>query len=287
MEKIITNNPGLQHLAEKVFWNLDVKDLKICAKVNQSCKQILQKPMFCLRKFGHLSKENRKDWIKNIQSLKTSDEGIVIISYMQWILKKENLEDFPCYSSPAVQDEFRERIREICRKKGRSSPKDIEVVNILAPLTDNPNNPDKIGETPIYMAATRGHEEIVKILAPLTKNPNALNRWAFGYTPIHVAARWGHTEIVTTLAAFTDDPNAPDALGRTPIYMAADEGHIEIVKILAPWSSNPNAPCDQGLTPSAISNNEEIQRFLESFYITKKYKAEPMNHQHNRPIQEI
>ena len=41
MEKIM-NNPGLQHLAENVFWNLDVEDLKICAQINQSCKQILQ-----------------------------------------------------------------------------------------------------------------------------------------------------------------------------------------------------------------------------------------------------
>ena len=41
MEEIL-RNPGLQHLAEEVFWNLDVEDLKICAHINQSCKQILQ-----------------------------------------------------------------------------------------------------------------------------------------------------------------------------------------------------------------------------------------------------
>ena len=38
----IFNNPGLQHLAEEVFWNLNAEDLKICAQINQSCKQILQ-----------------------------------------------------------------------------------------------------------------------------------------------------------------------------------------------------------------------------------------------------
>ena len=36
MEKIISN-PGLQHLAEKVFWDLSAEDLKICAQINQSC----------------------------------------------------------------------------------------------------------------------------------------------------------------------------------------------------------------------------------------------------------
>ena len=66
--EFIINNPGLQHLVEKVFWNLDVEDLKICAHINQSCKQILQNPIFCLGKFKHLSKENKEDWIKVIQS---------------------------------------------------------------------------------------------------------------------------------------------------------------------------------------------------------------------------
>ena len=59
MEKII-NNPGLQHLAEKVFFNLNVEDLEICAQINQSCKKILENPMFWLRKFGDsLSNENQ------------------------------------------------------------------------------------------------------------------------------------------------------------------------------------------------------------------------------------
>ena len=37
METIITN-AGLQHLAEKVFWNLDIGGMNICAQINQSCK---------------------------------------------------------------------------------------------------------------------------------------------------------------------------------------------------------------------------------------------------------
>ena len=120
MEKIVSN-PGLQHLAEKVFWNLDVEDLKICAQINQTCKQILQNPIFCLRKFEHLSKKNRKDWIKVIQSVKNSEKEKAIISYLQWNLKKEVL-DLSCFSSPAVQDDFRIKIREISQKVWGRSP---------------------------------------------------------------------------------------------------------------------------------------------------------------------
>ena len=84
MEKIISNS-GLQHLAEKVFLNLDVDVLKICGQINKSCKQ----PMFWLRKFGCLSKESQKGWVNIIQSVKNSDYEIVIISYQQWKLKTE------------------------------------------------------------------------------------------------------------------------------------------------------------------------------------------------------
>ena len=114
METIISN-PGLHHLAEKVYWNLDVDDLKICAQINQSCKQILQNPIFSLRKFEHLSKENQKDWINVVQSVKNSDKGIAIISYLKWNFKKKVM-DLPCYSKPTVQDEFREKIWIICTK---------------------------------------------------------------------------------------------------------------------------------------------------------------------------
>ena len=86
MEKIISN-PGLQHLAEKVFWNLDVEDLRICGQINQSCKQILKNPMFWLRKFRYLSQESQKDWIKIIQSMTSSDCEKIIIPYMQRSLK--------------------------------------------------------------------------------------------------------------------------------------------------------------------------------------------------------
>ena len=100
----------------------------------------------------------------------------------------------------------------------------------MAPLADNPNAPDKFGETPIYWAARMGHTEIVKILAPLT-----------------------------------DNPNAPDKFGETPSYRAAWKGNSEIVKILAPLTDNPNAPNKYGSTPIAVAKNAEIRRILESF----------------------
>ena len=166
MEKIISN-PGLQHLAEKVFWNLNAEDVKNCAQINQSCKQILQNPIFGLRKFEGLSKKNRNDWIKGIQSVKNSDHGIAIISYLKWNFKKDIFVDLPFYTSPDVQHDFRKKLWEIC-KKNKMTDEDLEIVQILAHLADNPNAPGVNAFTPIYFAARNGHTEIVKILAPLT-----------------------------------------------------------------------------------------------------------------------
>ena len=84
MENII-RNPGLQHLAEKIFWNLDTEHLKICRLINLSCKQILENPLFWLKKFKNLSKENQKDWIKILKEVKNSEKIHDIISYLEFI----------------------------------------------------------------------------------------------------------------------------------------------------------------------------------------------------------
>ena len=327
LEKIL-NNPGLVNLAENIFGNLADEDVEVCRHINQSSKQILDNPLFWLRKIRGLSKESKKDWIKIIQSVKNSDHEKVIISYLKWNLKKEVVVDLtlswykkfkslskdnqkdwikaieteknsekkkaiipyllwnfkkealvalPCYTSPAIQDDFRKIIRATC-EKWVFSDEDTEIVKIFAPLTDNPNAPDEVGWTPIHMAALSGITEIVEILAPLTDNPNAPDK--DGETPIYWAARneyteIGHTEIVKILALLTENPNAPNNEGDTPIHQAAVHGHTEIVKILAPLTDNPNAPDKYGYTPSSITYNAEIRRFLKCFNTSRKRKAGP------------
>ena len=208
MFETILNNPGLQHLAENIFFNLDVEHLQLFGLLNQSSRQILegrmfQDPMFWLQKFEGISIDNQNDWSNVIQSANNSfKRKFAIISYLRWNLKKEALVDLPGYTNTTVQDDFRKKIREILQKcelpeedvntlkmlapltenvqadfrwkindicyKEESCDKDSEIVKIFAPLTDNPNAPNNTGETPIYWAARNGHTEVVKILAPLT-----------------------------------------------------------------------------------------------------------------------
>ena len=166
----ILNNPGLIHLAENIFGNLE--DVKFCRDINQSSKQILDNPMLWLQKFGNLSKDNQKDWINVIQSETNSDMISPIISYLQWNLKKNSLVDLPCYTNSAVQDEFRRKICRLCmgppgmmmhnQCRMLAHNRNIEIIKILAPLTDNPNAPDDGGETPSSVAKNAEIRRLLK-----------------------------------------------------------------------------------------------------------------------------
>ena len=56
----------------------------------------------------------------------------------------------------SIQDDFWKKIWESCQEEGKdSSDENTEIVKILAPLTNNPNAPNEIGSTPIYLAAQK------------------------------------------------------------------------------------------------------------------------------------
>ena len=71
LEKIL-NTPGLIHLAENIFDNLDHGDTNIYRNINQTSQKILDNPMFWLKKFRQLTKKNQKYWINVIQSMNNS-----------------------------------------------------------------------------------------------------------------------------------------------------------------------------------------------------------------------
>ena len=288
METIL-RNPGLLHLAENIFLNLETEDLEVCEKINQSSKQILEDPSFWLWKLmlKGLPEEKIEDWKKAIKLAKTTDLYKNVSLYLKWKLKQD-IVDVPCYSSPyglqdfmallkadislAVNEHyvwmvhifldgkpwtqqtilmFQIELGKLQYKGQHACYRYIEIVKILALLADNPNPPDIYGDTPIIIAAWDGHTEMVKILAPLTENPNAPD--SYGRTPILVAAkglaRGRNTEIVKILAPLTDNPNAPNNIGKTPMHEAAINGNTEIVKILAPLTNHPNVPDKDGWTP--------------------------------------
>ena len=115
---------------------------------------------------------------------------------------------------------------------------DSEVIKVLAPLSDNPNEPNSDWETPIYAAAKNGHVEVIEVLAPLADNPDEEN--LDGETPIYAAAVNGHADVIKILAPLSDNPNAPvrQFPWDTPIQVATRNKNVksnEIVEILTPY----------------------------------------------------
>ena len=296
----IINTPGLQHIIEIIFFNLDFKDLMNCQLVNKSVNMILENSMFWLKKWRFnrgLSKINQNNWIKALQMTENTNLEKNVALYIKKVIKIGHFVDVPCYiDNDTVINANRISFEVALRQKNAgilqilaaitrnfNAPKatdlqdtpilnaseegNIDVVKALAPLIENPNSPaDKEGFTPILMAAVNEYLDIVRFLGSLTENPNASDM--IGETPIHFAALNGDIEMVRFLAPLTDNPNAPDQDGITPIYLASAAGDLEIVRFLAPLSEHPNAPNENGATPIDVANeggHNEIVQFLQSY----------------------
>ena len=64
------------------------------------------------------------------------------------------------------------------------------------------------GETPLHVAARKGHVEIAKLLLERGADPNIGD--IYGWAPLHEAAQWGRTEVARLLLKRGANPNAKD-----------------------------------------------------------------------------
>ena len=75
--EMITKSPGLLHVAEKIFKNLDQEDLTAkCEKVNTFWRDIVKNPWFLFKACTHkrlIKTKYQPEWIKVIQTLTESN----------------------------------------------------------------------------------------------------------------------------------------------------------------------------------------------------------------------
>ena len=240
MLESIFNNPGLQHITENIFCNLNNEDLEVCRTVNQSCRQVLDEPMFWLKKFIRrgLSMKEQLDWTKAIQLTKYTNLEKNVLSYLKICSENERVVNLPCYIDEKIVKNSKKLIKKYCK-------------------AFNKRNYDKL-----FDACAEGNQGILQLLAPIMLNPNAPDK--DGKTPIHIATccKYGFEPIVHILAPLVPNPNACDKKGGTPILYAARDGNIEIIRFLIPLADNPNEPENQGVTPiQAAAANVNCQNF--------------------------
>ena len=77
---LITKSPGLQHIAELIFLNLDYNKLEECQKVDDFWKKILSGSLFWLKKCVQigLSEQHHLEWTKLIQQPKNPQTDKVV-----------------------------------------------------------------------------------------------------------------------------------------------------------------------------------------------------------------
>ena len=284
--EVVLVNPGFQHIAESVFWFLNLKDLLSCSRVCMSFRTILNNPQVWLNKCiqNGLLKEHCGTWKEAIHQTKENKYQNFQISLRGNLVNilRRHCKDIPCFinsKSMKILLEHQARynfrnntifehnaIIQLMADQNERSVNNPGVVQLIAPLTNNPNAQDLDGITPMQRAAIYGYHNIVKALIPFIDIPNSPD--PAGWTPLQNAVMNGYVEVIKALAPLTEEPNAPDPEGWTPIQTATLKGYTEVVKVLAPLSQDPNWSNTEFPTPMSIANvrgHEEIISILKPF----------------------
>ena len=165
----ILKNPGLHHIAEIIFWNLNYEELEFCCLINQSCKQILGKPIFWLKKFIRkgLPNQDQLDWTKAIQLTKDTVLEKIVFLYLKKSSMNKRVVHLPCYIDEKIINISQNFLHhhtginfdflvDACCGYGNEG-----IVQMLAPLTDDDPNQSLNGDiqTLIHFAASKGYTE--------------------------------------------------------------------------------------------------------------------------------
>jgi ankyrin repeat protein len=107
----------------------------------------------------------------------------------------------------------------------------LEVVQILLTAGARPNLAGKDGNTPLMHASYRGFDEIAAVLLQNQANPN-VSEERYGDTPLILAAWKGHLKVVELLVRAGARVNDKAKDGRTALSVANNSEHRAIVEFL-------------------------------------------------------
>ena len=140
---------------------------------------------------------------------------------------------------------------------------DISKVKAVLASGADVNGRDKLGETPLHVAAVRGYKETSQLLIAKGADVNAGDKR--GLTPLHAAAWMGHKEIVILLISEGADVNARDKDGVAALHTAAMAGRKDTVALLIAKGAAINAKNEDGVTPlhaAALAGHKETVSLL-------------------------
>ena len=206
------------HLAENIFKELGINDLKTCLKV---CRQ------WC-----NFIQNERFPWKRRIQIEQKIFKPSTNNENLNKILKKAPL---------IILQDLCIAIRKLDKIKAQNefSPLHIaaetgmyDLCEFLLFKTDNKNPKNKYEATALHLACWKGHFEVVKIIFQQTEDKNPGN--VDGDTPLHFAAKNGHLKICEYLIENGVDRNVENKSGQTPYDLAKSKGFFKVCDSLNP-----------------------------------------------------
>ena len=132
-----------------------------------------------------------------------------------------------------------------------------------------PETRNAADESPLMMAALKGHLDLVKQLIAKDADVNKP-----GWTPLHYAATGGHLDIMRLLLeehAFVD---AQSPNGTTPLMMAASYGSPEAVKLLIEAGADLRMRNQKGMTALDFAQRAERRDAAELIETALKWQRQ-------------
>ncbi|THY89570.1 hypothetical protein D6C92_07144, partial [Aureobasidium pullulans] len=156
----------------------------------------------------------------------------------------------------------------------------------LIALGHNPDVGDRVGRTPLWWAASKGHAGLVKIL--IDDGRVDVNMWAEEMavlsglqTPLSAAAKNGHEAVVKVLLKDEDIAvDASDLFGHTPLSWATKNEHAIVVQMLLDTELVDINTKDvlNGRTPLSYAAENGREEMVKLLLATKKIDVNSKDH---------
>ncbi|GAB1206414.1 hypothetical protein APSETT445_005101 [Aspergillus pseudonomiae] len=180
-----------------------------------------------------------------------------------------------------------DKVVELLLDSGEVGP-DFEVksqVLDVAGVKSSPGHMIKVEETPLFLAADRGHDTVVKLLLDTVKfDPNF--KYDLGLTLLSYAAQHGYEKVVRVLLdAENVDPESKDMLGRTPLSLAAMRGQESVVNLLITSGRvDPDSRDYKGRTPLSLAAMHGYGHVIKQLYDTGRVDPDSRDNDGRTPL---
>jgi ankyrin repeat protein len=138
-----------------------------------------------------------------------------------------------------------------------------DVVEFLLENGADINAKDSNGEfSPLDLALSCYHYmDVVELL--VSKGADVNTRSKQGLTPLEEAAMRGQKDAAGLLITKGADVNARDSKGNTPLLWALLMGHVDFASLLVDAGADVNAKNDQGSTPLFLAKQRSYDKMVE------------------------